>query len=195
MWMGTKATALKPAGLLFSPSLWPRLTPPILLFPLSSSHSHTIPPLTWGSQGEQEEGSKDKAEEPHGWRGAGISARLEQERAGAGRCECHGWGSSDLWGREEGLGEVLLLMAHCTAWSAALPPCWQNSALPRPAISPRFKGKPPSVTGAAGMEQMFWGRRTSQGARSVSQAFPNLWQGCCRAGMWPGCTDSSASAV
>lgn len=55
----------------------PRLTLLIPIFPLIQLH--TIPPLTWGSQGEQEEGSKDEVEEPHGWSGGGISARLEQE--------------------------------------------------------------------------------------------------------------------
>lgn len=43
------------------------------------SSSLPLFPLTWGSQGDQQEDGEDEAEEPHGWGRAGISARLEGE--------------------------------------------------------------------------------------------------------------------
>lgn len=66
-------------------------------------------------------------------------------------------------------------MGHCTA----PPPCWQNSALPRPGISPRFKGKPWSVTGADGeqVEQMSRGKGNKISITSLSQSLAGMQQG------------------
>lgn len=148
-----------------------------LLFPLIQLTFPHHSPLTWGSQGEQQEGSKDEAEEPHGWAGAEISARLEQEAWRELRAVSATAGDPLIYRAERRLWGRFCCSGHLswvTAQPAAPPPCsWQNSALPSPGSSPRFKGRPWSVTGEDGTDVL--GHRDLAGSKiSITGPFPTF---------------------
>lgn len=125
--------------------------------------------LTWGGQGDQQEDSEDKVEEPHGWSQAGISAKLERgvlERARREEVVYNEPASVGFYRafpcRAEDAGEtwefiqVLLFVTGCAivAWEPELLKCAQVFQQPPPSLS---SGYPISDTISAWW--LWWGHK------------------------------------
>ena len=68
---GAASVSRSPVPKVNGASAAPALSPPLSHRLLNSSPPMQCPP-TWGGQGDQQEDSEDEAEEPHGWRRAGV---------------------------------------------------------------------------------------------------------------------------